>query len=363
MSKVFLFLLLLLFSCDPQTRQEGIKPRTTDITESVYASVLVKPEDAYSPQTTRPGIIKAIWVEEGQKVEKGQALFQVRVPSEIEKGLTNARLSLEESQEYYSGINNQLLNLESELQMQRDQIKQDSLALARQERLWKQNIGKKTELERAQLTYEINKNQYSILEKRYVQTRVRLENQYKKALNQFQAQKEQLIDYTVYSELSGTVYALHKKVGEFISTQEPFAEIGSSDHFLLEMEVDEVDITKMEVGDSVTIALDAYPNTVFLASTTKIFPKKDAVTQTFRLECHFIENPPKLYDGLSGEANIIIDRRKGVLVIPSEYLIQGERVLTREGEKKVEVGLKNLQMVELLSGLDTGTVLLKPRQP
>ena len=357
----YIFFLLLCLSCTPQTQQDNIKPFVTDITESVYASVFIKPETSYFPQPTRPGVIKHIWVEEGELVQKGQPLFQLSPSPEVKLRLNNASLTLQEMKENYSGENSLLLNIESELRFLQQQLTLDSVNLFRQQRLWAQNIGTKIDLERAELAYEATQNNYNVLQKKYTQTLLNLENQYKKALNQMRTEQDQLEDFYVRSEINGFVYDIHKKEGEFIGSQERFAEIGSKDQFLVEMEVDEIDITKVDRGDTVAISLDAYPNEVFVAHIHKIYPKKEEITQTFRVECIFIETPPKLYYGLSGEANVLVERRKNVLVIPSEYLLQGNKVLTANGEQSVRVGVKNMKFVEIVSGIDTTTFILKPQ--
>jgi hypothetical protein len=78
------------------------------------------------------------------------------------------------------------------------------------------------------------------------------------------------------------------------------------------------------------------------------------------VEAEFKELPPKVYYGLSGEANIVVSTRDNAIVIPAEYLLGDNKVLTEEGEKSVQVGIKNLKFAEILSGIDTTTSLLKP---
>jgi len=69
-----------------------------------------------------------------------------------------------------------------------------------------------------------------------------------------------------------------------------------------------------------------------------------------------------LFNGLAGEANIIVSKRKNALTIPSGYLIDKNKVLTTDGEKEIEIGLKNLKFVEVLSGIDVNTIILKPTE-
>lgn len=364
MTRAYLFLAfsLLGLSCGFQKNEEYIKPRLSDITESVYASVTIRPENSYFPQPSRSGIIEEVFVAEGDQVKKGQLLFRISMTADINNRLSNAELNLQEAKANFSGNNNLLLNIEAELESTQQQLLLDSTNWERQEGLWQKNIGKKVDLDRSRRTYQATLSQYNILQNRYAQTLTNLENNYQKALNLVRTEKEQLRDFNVRAKMDGKVYSINKEIGEQISPQEQFAEIGSADDFLIEMDIDEIDITKIEIGDTVTVALEAYPDEVFLAILSKIAPKKDEMTQTFRVESYFLQKPPKLYHGLSGEANIISDVRKQALIIPAEYLMTGNQILTAEGERSVKVGVRNMDYVEIRSGVDTATVVIKPVQ-
>ncbi len=364
MNKYFTLIIiaLVVYSCQKNQNAPRIKPKTSNITESVYASIKVRPEISYYPQPIRSGIIKKINVQEGDLVEKGKILFQISPTAEVTSQLTNAQINLQEAKSNYLGNNNLLNNIELEIKNVKEQLALDSINFKRQERLWAQNIGRKTDYDQSKLKFNTSQKQLDILVQKLAQTKTNLENNYKKALSKTNTEKSQLADFTIRSEIEGKVYLINKEVGDFISSQERFAELGSSDQFKLEMDIDEVDITKIEIGDSVLIILDAYVDQVFVATVSKIFPKKDDITQTFRVESSFLELPPKLYNGLAGEANIIVSRRNNTLVIPSDYLLPNDKVLTEDGEKKVQVGLKNLEFVEILSGIDTTTTILKPSE-
>ena len=124
--------------------------------------------------------------------------------------------------------------------------------------------------------------------------------------------------------------------------------------------IDEVDIVNVKIGQQTIVTLDAYKGKTFDAVITKIYPNKDIKTQTFKVEAKLLQSPGNLFAGLSGEANIVISQKKNTMTIPIEYLIDGQKVLTEQGEVNVKTGLSNLKEVEILSGLDTNTVILKP---
>ena len=126
------------------------------------------------------------------------------------------------------------------------------------------------------------------------------------------------------------------------------------------MLVDEVDIARVRNGHLVLVRLDAYSDEIFEARVARIFPSKNLQTQTFKVEATFTTQPSILYSGLAGEANIIISSKENALTVPIEYVVRGNRVVTAEGELEVVTGLRNLEVIEILAGIDTATLLFKP---
>lgn len=358
---IYLIIILISFSCQNDSKKNEIKPKRSNITESVYASVKITPEISYSPQPLRSGIIDEIFVNEGDLVKKEQILFQIIPNTNINSQLTDAQINLKEAKSNYLGQNSLLNNIALDIKTTKELLQLDSINFKRQKRLLDQNIGKRIDYDQIKLKYANTKNQLEQLEQKYIQTENTLKTNYQKALNNSKTGKTDLKDFTVRAKLEGKVYSVYKEKGDFISAQEKFAEIGSYSQFKIEMNVDEVDITKIKLNDTVLILLDAYDKEVFLAKMTKIFPKKNELSQTFSVESEFINQPEKLYYGLSGEANIIISKRNNALVIPTDYLLSNNKVLTTEGETDVKVGIKNLEFVEILTGIDTTTSLFKPQ--
>ncbi|HRD52851.1 MAG TPA: secretion protein HlyD, partial [Flavobacteriales bacterium] len=71
--------------------------------------------------------------------------------------------------------------------------------------------------------------------------------------------------------------------------------------------------------------------------------------------------PPVLYPNLTAEANIVLARKERALTIPAAYLVGDRYVLVGKDEKReIDIGLRDLQRVEVLSGLDSTTVIVRP---
>ncbi len=355
---LYLFLIILFSACNNAV--ESTKPKLTQMTESVYASVTIQPDNFYTPYAARPGIIQKIYVEEGDAVSNGQLLMKVTASNQ--QILTdNAALSVEKARENYLGKTTLLDNISNDITLVRKQIELDSLNFERQKRLWENSIGSKSQLENLKLKFDLAKGQLDALKKRYKQTELDLKNAYERSKNLLAKEQTTGKDYAIYSKIDGKVYTIFKEEGELIGTQEPFAQLASQDSFTIEMDIDEVDIVRIKTGDRVLVNLDAYEEQIFEARITKIFPLKDDRTQTFKVECAFVKAPSVLYAGLSGEANIVIAEKENVLTIPATYLTEGNQVITKEGTVEVKVGLKSFEVVEILSGIDTSTVIQKPQ--
>ncbi|GAA4325032.1 hypothetical protein GCM10023164_26350 [Christiangramia aestuarii] len=350
-------LCLLIFSCDKP--RDKIKPTFGPISEFVYASVNIQPDSLYEVFSAVNGILEKEFVVEGDTVEPGQPLLQI-INSNPRLNTKNALLAYDLAKKNLSGNSTILSGIKEEIETARLKLNNDSIYFKRQEKLWQQEIGSKVTYEQKKLEYELSKNQLELLQNKYSRTRNELETQLQQAYNNY---KNSLIiteDYTITSKINGMVYALYKKKGESVTTIEPIASLGSASVFVIEMLVDEVDIVKLQKGQQCFVVLDAYENEVFKAVIHKIYPKKDQMNQTFKVEARFTDIPPTLYPGLSGEANILIGQKENTLSIPRDYLIEDSKVSTDDGMIKVQVGMENLEMVEILSGITKDTWIYRP---
>lgn len=351
--------ILLISGCSNQ--EEKIMPEERDITASVYASVTVQPDSLYQVYAAVGGILDALIVEEGDALDKGDAIVKI-VNNQPELNSENARLNLELARENYSGSNAVLQSLKDEILATRLQLKNDSLNYFRQKALWEQQIGSKAEYESRELAYSLSRNRLEVLEGNLGRTSNELRTKYIQAQNNYRSARITTEDFTVSSKINGTLYAFYKNPGEIVSTMEPIAAVGKTDDFLVEMLVDEQDIVQIKKGQQVLVTLDAYANQVFEALVSKIIPKKDERSQTFKVEALFKDPPATLYPGLAGEGNIVIGQKKNALTIPRSYLVNGDWVRTDDGIKKVSLGLGNLEYVEIVEGIDKSTALLKPEE-
>jgi len=128
--------------------------------------------------------------------------------------------------------------------------------------------------------------------------------------------------------------------------------------------IDEVDAAKLKVGQHARITLDAMKGRTFSGKVRRIAPyvldlEKQARTVEVEVEFEKISEKDNLLVGYSADVEIIHDVRNGVLRIPTQTLLEGNRVLRYDNngvleERKLTTGLSNWEYAEVLTGLDEG---------
>lgn len=349
-------LLLLFWAC--QKTPERVQPTVGQITESVYASGIIKSRNQYQVYSTVGGLVQKIWVQEGDLVKQGDPLFTIQ--SEAARlGAENAQLAADFAEMNTRG--ERLSELRSAIETARSKMLLDSLLLTRQRGLWAQQIGSKVELEQRELTYTTSAANYEAALLRYNDLQKQLEFAAAQAQKQLSISRNNAQDYIIRSRTDGRVYSIARELGEIVNTQTPVAVIGDADQFIAELQVDESDITRIRAGQRTLLTMDSYKGQVLEAVITRIDPLMNERTRTFTVNADFTQQPPTLYPNLSAEANIIIQTKEDALTIPRACLLDDSTVVLSTGDKrKVVTGLKDYEKVEIVQGLDASETIIKP---
>jgi HlyD family secretion protein len=351
-----IFAIFLITSC--KNKKEKTQPTVENISESVYASGIVKSKNQYQVFASVNGIVKKILVTEGDIVKKGDPLVII-INETTKLNADNARLTAD-----YSALSanmDKLNELKVNLDLAKSKVANDSLLMVRQQNLWSQQIGTRIDLEQKELAYKNSNTAYEAAIYRYNDLKKQLQFAASQAQKNVEISKSIEDDYIIKSGMDGKVYSVLKESGEIVTTQNPVAVIGSANEFITELQVDEYDITKIKPGLKVLLSFDSYKEQVFEATISKINPLMNERSRSFTVEATFVTRPPVLYPSLTTEANIIIETKEKALTIPRNYLLTDSIVLMENGEKrKVSTGLKDYQKVEILSGLSAADYILKP---
>ena len=354
--RILFILIVFLYSCKGSV--EKIKPEIKPISQSVYASGIIKSRDQYQAYATVNGIIEQLFVTEGDTIKKGQAIL--RISNDVQQLNTeNARLSANFND--LAANQGKLNEAASLIELSANKMKNDSLLFYRQKNLWEQRVGTKVELEQRELAYQNSKNSYNSAIIRYNDLKRQLTFASSQAKKNLTISKTLARDFTLKSEMNGVVYSLNKTKGELVSPQTPVAVIGDATNFILEMQVDEYDILMVKNGQKVLVKLDSYKDKVFEAKVTRINPLMDERSKTFLVEAEFVELPERLFPNITFEASILVQSKSKAMIIPRNYLLNDSMVLNVNGDTViVKTGLKDYQKIEILSGITEEDELIKP---
>lgn len=347
----------MIVSCGK--KRESIKPHYENMIEAVYSSVTIQPVGEYKVNASISGYLDDVNIQEGDRVKKGDLLFVIS-NKPIQLNEQNAALAYELLKDSYSGQANVIDEMKLNMKSAQLKMQNDSTNYFRFIELDRKNACSKAELDNSRMLYQISKNNFLSLKTQISRKEVELRNQLNQSKNNLNASSLRTGDYFIKSNIDGKVFQINKEKGEMVSLQEPLAILGDNNKYSIEMLIDEVDISKVELGQKVLVTLEAYKNQVFEAILTEIPPKMDERNQTFKIKARFTKAPKKLYMGLTGEGNIVVKEGIKALVIPADYLLPGNMVETEQGKIKVTIGLTNWDFVQILSGIDQNTVIYKP---
>ncbi|MDR1328713.1 MAG: efflux RND transporter periplasmic adaptor subunit [Oscillospiraceae bacterium] len=143
-------------------------------------------------------------------------------------------------------------------------------------------------------------------------------------------QTDQLDNYTIKSPINGTVISKDYKQGDTLSAGKVLCTIYDLTYLQMTMNIDELDIKKIEVGQSVDITADAVEGRAFAGVVTKISIQgatANGVTSypvTVR-----IDDAGELLPGMNVDAEIVFQSAENVLSVPIGAVARGNRVLVK----------------------------------
>lgn len=134
---------------------------------------------------------------------------------------------------------------------------------------------------------------------------------------------------------------------------------------IVDLSIPNSDIAALRLGQSVRVANFAFPDQVFEGRVTMIDPTLDETTRTFRVQVDLDNRRLLLRPGMFVKAEIVTERREGVIVIPRELVLTRQNrdvvfieVDGRAEMREVEIGLEDEGRAEVLDGLAEGDRLI-----
>lgn len=197
-----------------------------------------------------------------------------------------------------------------------------------------------------------------------------------------QTARDALDNYVITAPISGTVIEKNIKAGDKVDGIESgaLAVIYDMSCLKLEMNISELDLNRIQPGQEVAITADALPGQVFTGVLEKV-SINGTTTNGFTTypATILLEDYGGLNPGMNVSADIIVERIKDALSIPTAAVQRGDTVLvplegalsedgsalidpTRTEERAVALGGGDGEFVEITSGLNEGEAILVPVQ-
>ncbi|RLA52917.1 MAG: efflux RND transporter periplasmic adaptor subunit [Gammaproteobacteria bacterium] len=174
---------------------------------------------------------------------------------------------------------------------------------------------------------------------------------------------------------SGVVAEINGEVGEYITPSPPGVatppaiDLIGSDCLYISAPIDEVDAADIRLGMLANVTLDAFRGRVFKGTVVRIAPyvkEFEKQARTVDIDVTFAEMPEDitLLVGYSADIEIILEQHANVLRIPTEVVIDNDKVLRYDPAsgylEKVTItpGLSNWTYTEVKNGLGKGDAVL-----
>lgn len=365
-----------------EVRIEEVAAR--DLVSVVTASGKIEAETKVDVSSDITGRIVRITVREGDWVQKGQLLVQID-PAQYESVVRRAEAFLQSSQA-------SLLQVRAN----RDQAKRQ-LDRNLEIRRANPNLIAAETVEQSQQAYDVAVANYNSTDSQVEQARAQL-----------QEAKDNLAKTRIYAPIAGRVTRLAVEEGE-VAVPGTFSRetgllmtVSDLGVVLAKVDVDETDVVRLSLGDSVSVSIDAFPDTTFVGRVSKIGNSAKLAAAAggssteravdYEVEVQLVNPPEDIRPDLSATARIVTDTRAGALSIPIIALTVREHEdvpnelkagadSARPGTKKperegvfvvhggvatfvpVKVGIAGEEHFEVVSGLKAGdSVVAGPYQ-
>lgn len=300
---VLIFLIILYFVLSPKSVQvRKVNVATSEVIKSVSASGFVKSTLESNTSFQVPGKVVNLYKKEGDFVKKGDLIAQV---------------------------SNEDIFYEAESARKR----KDSAQRTRD--IYVDNYLNDTDEVGGDTQYQLN------IEKLTDDLRY-LDNLYKSSL-------ATLKKTYLYAPFDGTITSIPFEIGDYVLTTTPI-KMSNLESLEFQADLDQEDYKYIKLGQDVSIVLDAYPDETFVGKVYEVpfYVDEESSTKTFRIKISLENKNNMIVKGMTGDANIIIEKLDSVVNIPFDavyteneknyvWIVDSNNKLAKEF---VEIGLE-----------------------
>lgn len=351
-----------------------------DLLDAVTANGRVEPVARVAVMSRASGIVKELFVDEGDTVKAGQILAELdreQVEGQIaqdeadlksaEARVAAARAAVEEARARLDDPTIEFLEREAERQDQLYQKKNVSL---------KEREDAALNLASSRFGLDMVRARLPILQASVDEALANLAS----AQASLERSRTTLRETTIRCPIDGVVLVRDKEIGDGVSSiltaggnATQIMSLGDLSRMHIEARVDEVDLGRIHKDMPAIVTIDAHRGKELTGRIERIAPAgsvDDNGIVTFEVRVAVEDPGGLLRPDMTADAKLVIDRRDGVLVLPQRALARtpaGKWTASRvvgEGESlavetvTVELGLSDGLKTEIVSGLSEGDRVL-----
>ncbi len=257
------------------------------------------------------GIIKELYVEEGDKVQAGQIIAKID-DEQYQLEVNNARATLNRLENNFN----------------------------RSKELFDRKLVAAETFQNAQYEYESQKATYEL-------ALLNLENS------------------SVRSPISGTISERFVKKGNMIGTDQQLYRVTDFSRLKAVLHVPEHEMSKIRPNQRAELRADAIPNELFVGYVERISPVVDSQSGTFKATVYIDETQDKLRPGMFSRVRIVYDTRQNSRLIPRSAIISEDLnrsvFVVRDSlvfKRSIQTGYTNGQSVEVIDGLEDNEIVV-----
>lgn len=135
-------------------------------------------------------------------------------------------------------------------------------------------------------------------------------------------------NYTITAPISGTIIEKDAKVGDAVKTGDTLCIVYDLSYLEMSINVDELQISSISVGQQVQITADAVPDKTYVGTVTRVSMKgaSNGGTTTYPVSIR-IDDTNGLRPGMNANAEIVVAEANNALVVPNAAVVRGSYVL------------------------------------
>lgn len=361
-----------------------------DLALAVVATGSIAPVTQVEIKSKASGLVKSILVEEGDRVKAGRILVELDkelLQAQLREADANRLASAARLQEAEAEVTSTMKlkeKLHSDLRNLENKVTFVERQAERSRNMFEEKLIARSDLERAErevqdvllqvesLGSEILMQESRIEGARKVVARTRAEVvQAEAALDRA---RENLRYATISSPIDGTVLKRHVEVGDAVSSILQLGSqatlvltLGDMSEVFVEGRVDENDIGKVFVGQAARVKVDAFRDRTFPGTVTRMAPLGEKIDNIvgFQVRVSIEDREKILRSQMSANAEIIIEEKRNILVIPESAIIYDRQRRTfaevydpnAENQRRrvpLQPGISNGTLTEVVAGLKEG---------